>query len=99
MHLQQSRPYQVRTNLDHAAVHVTPPPLTPLQQQTRALAIARALEPKKAMGYEQVRLGRERDGGYVLVNDFSNVSPALSFGIADAASWHLEIAGKSSPVH
>ena len=55
--------------------------------------------PKKVVGYEKIRLGRESDGGYVLINDFSRVGAALSFGISNDVSWDLDIAQRNIRVH
>ena len=68
-------------------------------QQMQALAVARAFMPRKAVGYEKIRLGRDRDGGYVLIDDFSGVGAALSFGIEADASWDLDIARRNIHVH
>lgn len=96
--MSQNNPFRVRVNFGNGAAS-EPPPLTPQQQQARALAIARTLEPKKVVGFEKIRIGRDRDGGYIHVNDFGNVGAALSFGIGDDVSWDLDIAAKSIPVY
>ncbi|HEY7299492.1 MAG TPA: tetratricopeptide repeat protein [Xanthobacteraceae bacterium] len=70
-----------------------------IQAQRAILAFARMLEPKKALGYEKVRVGRDRDGGYVLIEDFSQIDGAFSFGIKDDASWDLDIAQRNIRVH
>ncbi len=43
-------------------------------------------------GYEKCRVGRERDGGYVMVKPFSREKIAYSLGIAADVSWDLEMA-------
>jgi tetratricopeptide (TPR) repeat protein len=67
--------------------------------QPSILVFARMLEPKQALGCKKLRVGRDRDGGYVLVDDFSGIDGALSFGIKDDASWDLDIAQRNIPVH
>lgn len=39
-----------------------------------------------------VRMGREHDGGYIMLNDFFNRKIAYSFGIAQDVSWDADIA-------
>lgn len=70
-----------------------------LATQNRVLAVARAFAPKKAVGHEKIRLGRDFDGGYVLIDDFSGVGAAVSLGIFDDASWDLDIARRNIRVH
>ena len=67
--------------------------------QDKVAAFARRLEPKRVIGFDKIRLGRDFDGGYVLLDDFSDVEMALSLGIADDASWDLAIAQRGIPVH
>jgi tetratricopeptide (TPR) repeat protein len=69
------------------------------EKQQMALAVARAFEPRRVVGFGKVRLGRDFDGGYVQVDDFAGVGAALSCGISDDASWDLEIAKRNIPVH
>lgn len=37
------------------------------------------------------RIGREEDGGYVLLDDFNSSMRAYSFGVADDVSWEKEL--------
>jgi tetratricopeptide (TPR) repeat protein len=69
------------------------------QAQRSILLFARMLVPKKTLGFEKRRVGRDRDGGYVLIDDFSQIDAALSFGIKDDASWDLDVAQRHIPVH
>lgn len=58
----------------------------------RILKIIRYFIPKVVKGEGiLIRIGREGDGGYNMLNDFSNVSCAYSFGIGGEWSWDLEI--------
>ena len=42
------------------------------------------------VGYDYVRVGRDYDGGYVMVDDFKDVKNAYSCGINDDISWDLD---------
>jgi Methyltransferase FkbM domain len=88
--------YQVRVNYGYGMSALQQ---SPQQIQTRALAVVRAFVPRKVVGFEKVRLGRDSDGGYIHVDDFSGVEAALSFGISDDVSWDLDIARRNIPVH
>ena len=70
-----------------------------IEKHEMALAVARAFEPKQVVGFGKIRLGRDFDGGYVMVDDFAGVRAALSCGISDDATWDLEIAKRAIPVH
>ena len=78
-----------------------PSPAPPSEHdiQKRALALARMFEPKQVVGYGKVRVGREWDGGYVHVDHFKGVGGALSLGIADDASWDIDIVRRNIWVH
>jgi hypothetical protein len=93
--------YQVRVNYGNAVSPSPPEPpkQTPQQLQARTLAVARALEPKQAVGFRKVRLGRDFDGGYILLDDFVDIGAALSFGVSDDVSWDLDIAARNILVH
>lgn len=67
-------------------------------EQQKILNLVRMFEPKKVLGFDKVRVGRNADGGYVQVNDFSAVAAAFSFGISNEASWDLQIAQRNIPV-
>jgi Tfp pilus assembly protein PilF len=69
------------------------------EKHEMALAVARAFEPKRVVGFDKIRLGRDFDGGYVLIDDFAGVGAALSCGISDDATWDLAIAKRNIPVH
>jgi hypothetical protein len=46
-----------------------------------------------------VRVGRQFDGGYVMLDDFNDVKAALSFGVSDDVSWDLEVANRGIHVY
>jgi hypothetical protein len=56
------------------------------------------LAPHRADEFALVRIGRHRDGGYMMLDDFSGIAGALSCGIADETSWDKAIAGRGIPV-
>jgi hypothetical protein len=49
--------------------------------------------------YSFVRLGRSHDGGYVMLDDFTNSNIAYSFGISNDVSWDLDMANKGFEVY
>lgn len=69
-----------------------------LELQGEILTVLRLLEPKKVVGYAKTRVGSDGDGGYVLVDDFTGISHALSFGVSDDDNWDLAIAQSGIPV-
>jgi hypothetical protein len=60
--------------------------------QEEFLKLARHFSPRAAVGQRKIRLGRPNDGGYVMLEDFEGIAAAFSFGVADDASWDLDIA-------
>ena len=66
--------------------------------QQEILEALRLLEPHRAIGFDKVRVGSSRDGGYVQIDDPAGIVHALSFGISDNDSWDLAMAGKGVPV-
>ena len=44
--------------------------------------------------FELVRIGSENDGGYLLPNDFSNLSACYSPGVGDSAEFELSMSQK-----
>ena len=47
------------------------------------------------INYKKIRIGRNSDGGYILLNDFDNVKIAYSFGISREISFDKELADKN----
>jgi len=68
-------------------------------EQAAILDLLSCLTPRRVVGVDKVRLGREGDGGYVLLDDFVGVSAALSFGIETDCSWDLDIAQRGIDVY
>ena len=48
--------------------------------------------PKRVKDYQLTRIGRDHDGGYVLIDDFRGGDKVYSFGIADDVSWETDMA-------
>lgn len=65
----------------------------------RAKKIGRYLAPQQALNTRKRRFGRDRDGGYVLLDDLADQAVALSFGVGDDASWDADIAAQGVLVH
>lgn len=64
----------------------------------RAAALLRMLEPRDAVGARYVRLGRDNDGGYVMVADLLAGGVAYSLGISDDVSWDRAMAERGYDV-
>jgi hypothetical protein len=64
----------------------------------RALSVLKMLRPHKVAGFSKIRVGRMFDGGYVMLDDFKDISAAYSLGINDDVSWDLEIARRGIPI-
>lgn len=59
------------------------------------LNIRRLISPRKTRGYQYIRIGSENDGGYVLIDNFSKIKAAYSFGIGNDVSWEKHLADKT----
>lgn len=65
----------------------------------RILEAIKYLKPMAVEGSEDlVRIGMPDDGGYFMLDDFSNISCAYSFGIGTDWSWDVAISEKGIPV-
>lgn len=60
----------------------------------KVLATLAWLSPTAVQGVGKVRVGRDQDGGYVMLDDFAGVTTALSLGIGDDASWDADVAAR-----
>jgi len=67
--------------------------------QHRLLALGRLLEPAAVPGLGKRRVGREADGGYVMLDDLDRAAFALSLGVGDDVSWDLAVAEGGTVVH
>ena len=70
----------------------------PEESTPRLVELAALLRPFQAQGESKTRLGRSRDGGYVMLDDFEGITTALSLGIGDDVSWDLDLARRGIPV-
>lgn len=66
--------------------------------QRTVLNIMKKLEPMKAVDCRKIRIGKECDGGYVMLDDFEGINAAYSIGICDEVSWDLNIADRGIDV-
>ena len=66
--------------------------------QRNVLAILRHMEPMRAVDHAKIRIGKECDGGYVMLDDFKDISAAYSIGICDEVSWDLSMAERGIEV-
>ena len=53
---------------------------------------------KEVLGYKKIRVGRNLDGGYILLNDLENIKIGYSFGISTELSFDKELADKNIDV-
>ncbi|MCL2540447.1 MAG: FkbM family methyltransferase [Firmicutes bacterium] len=63
-----------------------------------AKAINKLLVPKTPEGKSFVRIGRDHDGGYVMVDDFKKDSAAYSIGIWKDTSWDVDVEKRNMDV-
>jgi|GEM_PF-598672 len=56
------------------------------------------LRPVGAQGMDKLRVGRDHDGGYIMLDDFGRIGAAVSLGIADDASWDMDVAERGIDV-
>jgi hypothetical protein len=68
-------------------------------EQDAILDLLCCLTPSRAVGFDKIRLGRDHDGGYVMLDDFEDVRAALSFGIDGECSWDIDIAAHGIDVY
>jgi len=64
----------------------------------RLVELLSRMKPYRAEGVPKRRIGTSRDGGYVMLDDFSTVKGAYSLGIGHDVSWDLEMARLGIPV-
>jgi len=67
----------------------------------RCAEIVSLLSPMDVEGAKYSRVGKDFDGGYVMLENFeaTTIDAAYSFGIADDASWDEEIANRGIDVY
>jgi hypothetical protein len=60
----------------------------------RVRSILKILTPYGVSGVDKIRVGRDFDGGYVMLNSFDGITHALSLGIGNDTSWDIDIANR-----
>ena len=63
-----------------------------------ALAAMKLLLPHDLLNCRKLRVGRDNDGGYIMVDRFEGISAAYSLGINDDVSWDLQVAALGIPI-
>ena len=69
---------------------------TEIAEQFRAFL--RHLQPHDVPGSHKIWMGAERDGGYVMLDDFGPARNALSLGIGSDVSWDSDMAARGFQV-
>jgi hypothetical protein len=90
--------------LDHMSVVMTEQarflpswPWAP-EAAARVLSLLSLLKPAAVVGENRIRVGRDGDGGYVMIDDFQGIDGAVSLGVGDDVSWDEQIAGSGIDV-
>lgn len=65
----------------------------------RISSLGQLLRPQRVHGVQKVRLGGPHDGGYVCLDDFSDIEAAISLGTGENASWDAVAAERGLIVH
>ena len=65
----------------------------------RICVVAKLLRPQRAQRVQKLRVGGPHDGGYVCLDDFSNLEAAISLGIGRDVSWDLDLAERGLIVY
>jgi hypothetical protein len=68
------------------------------ENHAQLVALLALLRPMRAHGHRKIRVGSNRDGGYVMLDDFEKIDVALSLGIGPDVSWDRAIAERGIPV-
>jgi hypothetical protein len=66
-----------------------------IMRQKPFLALASLFSPQKVEGFSKIRVGSDHDGGYIMLDDFSNIDLALSFGVDTNADWDVGVANRN----
>ena len=56
------------------------------------------LAPLEVQGFKKIRMGNDNDGGYVLIDDFADVSLVISCGVGPDVTFDLAFAERGKPV-
>ncbi|MDP2354557.1 MAG: FkbM family methyltransferase [Beijerinckiaceae bacterium] len=71
----------------------------PAEQQARIRRVLSLLTPQEVIGSNKIRIGRQNDGGYVLIDEERRTRVCYSFGIGLDASWDYEMAIRGAIVY
>jgi hypothetical protein len=88
-----------RLTIDHLRYANTFATAGSFEIQRRTLEVMRLLKPYKAKNHQKARFGSANDGGYIMIDDLSDINAAFSFGIEQNASWDVSIADRGVPVY
>jgi hypothetical protein len=89
----------VRTGLQTERIIAAARHITADAEQAAIIDFLCYLTPRRSVRFGKIRVGRNGDGGYVLLDDFTSVSAALSFGISTECSWDTAIAERDIDVY
>lgn len=64
----------------------------------RARAVGKLFRVYDVIGKRKVRVGSKYDGGYIMLDDFADVTRAFSLGIERNVDWDIEIANRGIAV-
>ena len=67
--------------------------------QDRVMSVLRKIRPQLAHGYGKIRIGKDGDGGYIMLDDFEGIEAAYSLGIKDDVTWDKEIASRGIDIY
>jgi hypothetical protein len=66
--------------------------------QKAFLEFARYFQPVAVKNFNKIRVGRNSDGGYVMLDRFEGITTALSFGVEREASWDAAMARRGCSI-
>ncbi len=64
----------------------------------RVQKLLRLLKPHCAEGVQKARFGSVYDGGYVMIDDFTDIAAAFSFGVGGDVNWDAAVADRGVTV-
>ena len=69
-----------------------------LSKKQNKFDITSLFRPMDVLGKKKIRIGRDSDGGYILLNDLKDIKIAYSFGISREISFDKDLADKNIDV-
>ena len=70
-----------------------------MNDSDRQFCIYHLISPKSVLNKKKILLGGKRDGSYVILDDFSNIKIAYSFGIGKKVQFDKELADRGIDVY